>query len=145
MPINLDCPDFPLAAPEVDNLWQVTRDRRRYPDEIVNIRCVKKAIIQDLNQRYRHKNSPTNVLTFSYAGEHDVAICVAIVKEEARQRKLALADYAAWVLVHAFVHVTGLDHEHSVADAKISSEVEKNILQATRYGKATLNGLQSGY
>lgn len=139
MPINLvGNDDLPLTQSHIEHLWQQTITQRQYPDEQINIRCVSLDESQTLNKQYRQKNAPTNVLTFSYPGEHDVAVCAEVVKQEAGELRLPEAAYAAWVLVHAFVHATGLDHESSSQEAKRVKKLEQAILAQAGYDKISL-------
>lgn len=133
MPIHLVGSSLLLPRAQVERLWKETIKQRQYPDEVVNIRVVSPAQITRLNQRYRRRPGPTNVLTFSYPGEHDIAICRLVIKQEAAHLGMPLAAYAAWVFVHAFVHVTGLDHEQSPAQARRARQAEASILRAAGY------------
>lgn len=139
MPINLVGNFYlPLTQSRIERLWQQTIAQRQYPNEQVNIRAVTVEESQTLNKQYRQKNAPTNVLTFSYNGEHDVAVCAEVVKQEAGELRLPEAAYAAWVLVHAFVHATGLDHESSSQEANRVKKLELSILAQAGYDKISI-------
>lgn len=147
MPVTLQSNDFPLPLEAVQRLWAATVAERAYADEPVVVRTVSAAEIQQLNAQYRGQRRATNVLTFSYTAEnfpgsdvptHDVALCLTVATQEARTRTMALPDYTALLLVHAFLHVTGLDHEHSVADKVASSQAEKNIMRRCGFSAAAL-------
>src|SRR5688572_26421307 len=117
MPIVLQCTEFPLSESETDALWRETIQHRRFSDDQVNIGCVTEEEMRALNQQYRGKDKPTNVLTFSYGNEHDIALCLLVAEQEAKQRGAGFKDYTALLLVHAFLHVTGMDHERSEVEA----------------------------
>jgi len=89
--------------------------------EIVNISIafVSTAEIKKLNQKYRKKNKPTDVLSFGKTldFESDVAeivICPEVVKKN--KEKLEK------MIVHGTLHILGYDHEKS---KKQSEEMEK--------------------
>ena len=135
MPVVVQCAQLPLEVAVVDRLWREVIKARRAPDEEVALRCVAEEEMAELNQRYRDKAGPTNVLTFSYPAtaeqqktEHDVAICLAVVEREARDGARSLEDYLAWVITHALLHVTGMDHEESAAAEQAMQELEQQIL-----------------
>jgi len=86
------------------------------------IRLVDEVESQSLNDQYRHKNAPTNVLSFPFEmpveieseeiSVHlgDLIICVPIVNNEAvLQGKSANAHWVHMV-IHGVLHLLGYDH-----------------------------------
>lgn len=75
--------------------------------------------LQSLNQRFRGKDQPTNVLSFpapeseQYPG--DVALAFETCQAEANKRGIALADHAAHLAVHGLLHLNGFDHKEDGA------------------------------
>jgi probable rRNA maturation factor len=130
MPLSLQCENFPLTDTEVNNLWQSVRTHTTFPDEHVALECVSKEEITRLNHQYRNKEAPTNVLTFSYGSdaEHDVALCMEVATEEASERDIAIRDYVALLVVHALLHVCGVDHEQSETESIRMKTLEQEIL-----------------
>lgn len=128
MPVHLQDSQLPLSSAEVTQLWQVTIASQHFPDEMVGVACVDRAAIQRLNAQYRHKDKPTNVLTFSYRPEHDIVLSLEVAAQEALEREMSLRDYVALLLVHAFLHATGLDHEQSAEAADQMRQTERQIL-----------------
>lgn len=141
MPVTLTCDNLPLAATDVARLWQATRRHTKQPDQPVAVTCVTKARMQELNREYRGRDYPTNVLTFNYpeatsvraAAEHDVVLCLPVARAEADTRSTPLRDYIALLLVHAFLHALGFDHERSAADATATRRAEQEILSASGF------------
>lgn len=129
MPVFVQCNGFPLSDEEVAGLWRETVALRQYPDELVTVCCVTEREIKRLNKQYRGREEATNVLTFSYDGEHDIALCLAVAKREAQEGNVSLRDYGAWLLVHAFLHVTGMDHEGTSEEADKMEKLEGAILK----------------
>lgn len=130
MPLSFQCERFPLTDTEVESIWQSVRAHTDFSDEQVSIQCVSIDEITRLNTEYRQKNSPTNVLTFSYGedAEHDVALCMEVAEKEAAERSIAIRDYVALLLAHALLHVTGMDHEESEEKSLRMQSFEKDIL-----------------
>lgn len=126
-----------------DEQWQewgnVALDQLGSPPAEVCVRMMDEAEIAALNERYRNKAGPTNVLSFAGEGEDesgrrmlgDLAICTAIVKQEARAQGKTLAAHSAHMLVHGILHLNGYDHEND-QDAKEMEQLEVAILQ--RFG-----------
>lgn len=144
--------NLPLKLTEVEQLWQETIRARDFPDETVNIKCVSPAEMRTLNKQYRGKDAPTNVLTFNYpstpavagqagsgqASEYDIALCLSVAEREVSERGVSLRDYVARLLVHAFLHATGMDHERSYEEARDTEQAERKILQAAGFQAASL-------
>lgn len=144
MPISLQCTEsFPLSQDDVAGLWQKVVARRGGLDDQVNISCVDEQEIQRLNEQYRGVSGSTNVLTFSYPGdrgEHDIALCISVAKQESAARNIPMRDYLALLLVHAFLHATGLDHEASEQAARQMREAETNVLRDAGFKSISLGG-----
>ncbi len=138
MPVTLQCVHFPLSVREVHKLWRATVAFRQHRDDTVTVRCVTVEKIRGLNLKYRGNDEQTNVLTFTYQPpgvweegkerQHDIALCLVVARREALQRGIARYDYVAHLLVHAFLHATGMDHERSAAAAQRQRTAEKYIL-----------------
>ncbi len=105
-------------------------------DKGLTVRVVDEQEITTLNQRYRDKNKPTNVLSFScefpaefnmpYLG--DIAICAQVVNAEASsQEKLPDAHWAHMV-IHGVLHLRGYDHIKEL-DAQIMEPLEIKLLK----------------
>ena len=99
------------------------------------IRVVDQQESRQLNNRYRGKDKPTNVLSFPFAApagidsDHlgDLVICAALVKREARQQQKREIDHWAHMVVHGVLHLRGLDHQ-TEERAREMEELEKQIL-----------------
>ncbi len=101
-------------------------------DAEITVRIVDALEGQALNRDYRHKDYPTNVLTFDYATEPvvmaDLVLCAPVVAREAEEMKIPLARHYAHLLVHGTLHAQGWDHETGEADAEAMEARETAIL-----------------
>ena len=81
----------------------------------LSVRIVGEAEGRALNAQYRHKDYPTNVLTFDYAREPvvmaDLVLCGPVVEREAREQGKPLQAHYAHLLIHGALHAQGYDHE----------------------------------
>ena len=109
-------------------------------DAEISIRIVDKAEISELNQQYRNKVGPTNVLSFPCDLPEgvdvpllgDIVISAPTVSEEAQaQSKTELAHWAH-LLVHGTLHLLGYDHITD-EEATEMEQLEIQILQAFGY------------
>lgn len=139
MNIDLVCEDFPLAEQKVADLLNAACAHVHEDDGMVHIQCVSKKEIQEMNKKYREKDAPTNVLTFSYDEmDHDVALCMDVANKEADERGVSINNYVALLLVHAFLHVLGMDHEKSVEEEDATIALEQKILSECGFNPASL-------
>lgn len=89
--------------------------------------------IHELNRRYRHKDRPTDVLSFPLADEHcpallgDVVISIDTARRQARQRKRAFVDELRALLIHGILHLLGYDHEVSDSEAVCMRRKEREL------------------
>ncbi len=139
MPVHLQCDDMVLTEEEIVALWQQAITFFRHADEEISVRCVSQEKIRSLNAIYRLEDRPTNVLTFSYGdGIHDIALCMEVASREAEQRAASLRDYTALLLVHAFLHALGLDHERSAEEAEKTAQAQRDILHRAGFSAGNL-------
>lgn len=106
----------------------------------VTIRIVTPSESETLNKTYRHKNGPTNVLSFSYRGlpgENssllgDLVICAELVQKEAQAEKKNLIAHWAHLTVHGMLHLQGYDHVNS-KEAEQMEQLEIKILNQLHF------------
>lgn len=97
----------------------------------VAIRIVDEPESAELNQTYRHKAGPTNVLSFPFEVPEgvpnallgDLVICAPVVEREAREQGKPLDAHWAHMVVHGLLHLQGYDHiEEAEAEAMETQE-----------------------
>jgi probable rRNA maturation factor len=145
------------GVPHVRNLsrWAeaacVTQLPRVDKDLELTIRVVGSAESRRLNRTWRHKDKPTNVLSFPAAplapGDDgkparfpakdfselgDLAICAPVVAREAREQGKTLQAHWAHMVVHGVLHLLGYDHEND-RDAEVMEARETKILAQFGY------------
>lgn len=91
----------------------------------------------ELNEQYRAKQGPTNVLSFPFDAPveieprllGDLVICVPVVVREAEEQGKAVDAHWAHMVVHGCLHLLGYDHieDH---EAEEMEALEVQILQS---------------
>lgn len=88
--------------------------------------------LRELNARFRGRDLPTNVLSFSappgsggYLG--DVALALGIAEREAAAAGKRLSDHALHLTVHGVLHLLGYDHV-KVSEARTMERLEIAVL-----------------
>ncbi len=155
MPLQIDfqqsdlCPGgiscdaaMPLIQAMVTSMWQQTSAQglaSNFPqaqDFRVCIRFVDPSESRALNQSYRGRDYPTNVLSFT-TGMLDEAYCLdlgdliicgdCLVDEAADQGKM-IFDHFLHLVLHGILHLIGYDHEIE-ADAVTMESLEVAVLK----------------
>ena len=129
-----------LPAEEAIRGWAVAALAGRRDDAQLTVRIVDPEEISDLNETYRRKSGPTNVLSFSFEEPEllqppllgDVVICADIVGREAREQGKPAQAHWAHMVVHGVLHLLGYDHEHP-EDARLMETEERKVLLGPGY------------
>ena len=98
-----------------------------------------------LNETYRHKKGPTNVLSFPYQTTPgitldslgDLAICADVVENEAKNQHKNSESHWAHMTIHGTLHLLGYDHIVD-ADAEKMEAFEITLLKKLGYGNPYL-------
>lgn len=99
----------------------------------ITIRIVDNQESQSLNNQYRGKDRPTNVLSFPFEAPAEIAlpllgdlvICAPVVAQEAKQQNKSLTAHWAHMVVHGCLHLLGYDHiEEEQAEQMESLEIQ---------------------
>ncbi len=106
----------------------------------VNIRFVSKKESAELNNRYRHKRGPTNILSFPFepppgiysAFLGDLVVCAALVNQQAKQQSKTRLAHWAHLVIHGCLHLIGYDHIHD-KDANKMETLEIRLLKELGY------------
>jgi probable rRNA maturation factor len=103
------------------------------------IRIVDEAESRDLNNRYRHRDSATNVLAFpgesellDYVCLGDLVICAPVVAAEAADQGKSAVAHWAHLVVHGMLHLQGFDHQTDQQTAHMEA-LEITILDTLGY------------
>lgn len=110
----------------------------------ISIRLTTDDEVQQLNQQYRQKDKPTNVLSFpmvqpdlldtvsqnSDDGElllGDIVMANGVCVREAAEKGVTVEEHATHLLVHGTLHLLGYDHMED-DDAESMEEIERQAL-----------------
>ena len=102
--------------------------------------CVRIVDIKEgaeLNQQWRNKNGPTNVLSFPSELPSelklpllgDIVICAPVVKQESQQLKKEIKAHWAHMIVHGTLHLLGYEHIEDW-QAEVMESMETEILKS---------------
>lgn len=98
----------------------------------ISIVLLGEKAIQRLNNKYRKKNKPTDVLSFRYNNTGEIVLCPSQIKKDTLRSKTGFKRSVALVLIHGILHTLGYDHE------KFDKEAKKMNLKQEFYLKKIL-------
>ena len=110
----------------------------RKESEIV-IRIVGDDESRKLNEQYRDKSGPTNILSFPFEVPDgislnllgDLLICAPVVEREAQQQHKSIDAHWAHIVIHGVLHLLGFDHTND-QDAENMEAKEVSILKTLK-------------
>ena len=101
-------------------------------DTEIVVRIVDEEESAELNQQYRHKKGPTNILSFPVEVPEgielnllgDLVVCAPVLEKEALEQHKSLTDHWAHIIVHGVLHLLGYDHiDETQAELMESKEI----------------------
>lgn len=101
----------------------------------LTLRIVDADESRSLNNTYRHKDKPTNVLSFPCEVPEipdltllgDLVVCAPLVIEEAQAQRKTTEAHWAHLVVHGTLHLIGYDHIEDT-EAEIMESLETRIM-----------------
>ncbi|MFC0709669.1 rRNA maturation RNase YbeY [Azorhizophilus paspali] len=131
----------PLPAEDDFRRWCELALRQRSADSELTIRLVDEEEGRELNRTWRHKDYPTNVLSFPADVPEglldipllgDLVICVPVVEREAAEQDKTADAHWAHLVIHGCLHLLGYDHIED-AEAEEMEFLERDLLAELGY------------
>lgn len=142
--INIQCSTdgYPLQLSKLERLSNWLLKQCDVADHNVSIALTDDHHIRSLNNQYRQKDSPTNVLSFPFADGADqstlsqiqvrelgdIVISLETAQRETLEFNQTFDHRLSWLLIHGLLHLLGYDHERSKNDEKIMLLKEQELL-----------------
>ena len=120
--------------------WAVTSLVDSMDSAQLTVRIAGRQESQELNEKYRHKKGPTNVLSFPFEQPDwlqppllgDLVICADLVVQEAREQGKVVENHWAHLVMHGVLHLLGFDHE-TTEQAAVMEGRERVIMARLGY------------
>ncbi len=154
MRLQGDIETFAEQIPQIQTALRPVEPKRRAkpaPGQKMHvlIQLTGDAVIARLNEGYRGKKGPTDVLSFCYAEKGgivfshepygEIYISHATAKRQARSLRHSLAHELLVLAVHGALHVMGYDHEKSERGRREMQKLENAVI--TRLAATDKKGL----
>jgi probable rRNA maturation factor len=129
--IALDLPRLPAEADFRRWAEAALAGADHRQDAELTLRIVNEAESAALNETYRHKPGPTNVLSFPFDAPPevdssllgDIVICAPVVLREAVVQGKTPEAHWAHLVAHGVLHLLGYDHDEAQAEAMEALEI----------------------
>jgi rRNA maturation RNase YbeY len=124
-----------IPSRRLKRVAQVLLRLARREDAELSLVLIGNAEMQRLNARFRHKDYPTDVLSFPAANNlptearllGDVIISVDKAAAQAKEQRRTFDQEMVTLLIHGIVHLLGYDHERSAREARRMRRLEKKM------------------
>lgn len=93
----------------------------------ISVALVDTAGIQDLNLKYRDKDSPTDVLSFVIDGPYGEMVGEIVISPENTDQEMGIEE----LVVHGVLHLAGMDHGDDF-DAGEMARVQRSVMDLVR-------------
>ena len=131
-------PSFSRLKQWIENAAQIIKVDQKNSE--LTIRFIDKEESTELNRQYRHKEGPTNILSFpdesipgfSSKSFGDLVICAPLVAEEAQVQDKITENHFAHLVIHGFLHLLGYNHVTEKESEKME-DLEIRILSQLGY------------
>ena len=110
-----------VAVKPLEDFFERVRQELRFPQNAVTIQFISDAAMARLNQNFRHKRGPTDVLSFPANGGSrpqqtapyigDFAISPQTARRNAHRFSRTLPAEMRILILHGMLHLAGFDHE----------------------------------
>jgi len=131
--VEVEDPAWEAAAPQAFEIARRAGEAALDRSGVVAVLLTDDETVQDLNQRFRGKDYPTNVLSFpapQNPEQHlgDVALAYGVCAREAAEQGKTLAAHLQHLVAHGVLHLVGFDHETD-QEAALMEARERDILR----------------
>ena len=85
----------------------------------LSIALVSEKKSSELNKRYRHKNKPTNILSFALTKQSgEIILCPTVIKREAKNFSKTFSQFLGFLVIHGMLHLKGMEHSSTMERAE---------------------------
>lgn len=133
-----------INQPQIIQITQIILDQLQYADFDIGIWITTNKTIQKYNREFRHKDKPTDILSFPFhadlkAGQRivpegpedknlgDIIISAEYVVKDAQKFNVSFEERLKVLIVHGICHLLGYDHITD-NDYKKMNRLEQQIL-----------------
>ncbi len=86
-----------------------------------------------INNKYRNKNYPTDVLSFTgfEPSLGELVMCPQVLQLQAEEQNNSFREEVLYMVIHGVLHLLGYDHETNKADEEVMFTLQDELFQKT--------------
>ncbi len=108
---NISFSKIPKTVPVDQGLFALMKDKVLGKKYELSVAFVGKKKIQDLNNKFRKKNSPTDILSFELdKNSGEIIFCFDEVKRKSKLFGKTPTQYLNFLFIHGLLHLEGMEH-----------------------------------
>ena len=97
----------------------------------LSIALVSEKKSREINKKYRKKDKPTNILSFSLTkNSGEIILCPAVIKKEIKKFKRTYPKLVGFLVIHGMLHLK--DYEHSSTMEKLEQKYDTKYFSGNR-------------
>ena len=117
---------------KLKNAFTIICDEEKLSECSINLKILNDHEMKDLNNKFRNKDSSTNVLSFTNediskemtGNIGDIAINYEYVQRESKEYNKSFDSHMIHMLIHGIYHILGFNHENAqTADIMENKEI----------------------
>lgn len=93
----------------------------------ISVALVDTAEIQELNLKYRDKDSPTDVLSFGIDGPYGEMVGEVVISPENTDQEMGIEE----LVVHGVLHLAGMDHGDDFGASEMA-RIQRSVMDSVR-------------
>lgn len=99
----------------------------------LSIALVSEKKSREFNKKYRHKDRPTNILSFALTKQNgEIILCPAVIKREAKNFGKNFEQFLGFLVIHGMLHLKGMKHSSTME--KTEEKYDKKYFCGDRCG-----------
>lgn len=116
--LRIEAADWSAELPQLETICEVALNAgaaQKNATGEVSVLLTDDEHIRILNRDWRHKDAPTDVLSFPadaidqpFLG--DIAVAIGVTRADAQSREISLEQHLTHLLIHGLLHLLGHDH-----------------------------------
>lgn len=95
--------------------------------------------MKQINFKYRSKNKPTDILSFSSEDPDslgELVICPEVLLKQSLQHQKTLTEEMSLMILHGILHLLGYDHELNASEDRLMSRLQNTIYEQSQMPKS---------
>ena len=98
----------------------------------VNLVLVSEAHMAELNEKFRKKKGPTDILSFEGLEDDilgEIVLCPKVIFKKSQEKGLCFRDQLIYLVLHGLLHLLGYEHEKDEKEAEKMFHLQDSLFE----------------